>query len=142
MWETGRHEATQERRKDGSAHSAQVMAWAVVSMPAMKKMLSSLHMRVKGSGPRSGQPTLGGGRCRCMRWLPMEASCARSCGPLHPSSKTSAEALCRPAGGRQQSSLWQQRLLHCRQGLPGAGCRQHGGSACVESASASSVASA
>ena len=75
--------ATQERGRAGSAHSAQVMACAVVSMPAMKKMLSSLHMRVKGSGARAW-------RCRCMRWLPMEASCARSRTPLHPRSDTSA----------------------------------------------------
>lgn len=66
----------QEASKAGSAHRAQVMACAVVSIPAMKKMLSSLHMRVKGSGARAW-------RCRCMRWLPMEASCARSRAPLH-----------------------------------------------------------
>lgn len=41
-------------------HRAHVMACAVVSMPAMKKMLSSLHMRVKGSGSRSRW-------CRCIR---------------------------------------------------------------------------
>ena len=53
------------------------MACAVVSMPAMKKMLSSLHMRVKGSGLCSRW-------CRCIKWLPIEASFSKSRLPLHP----------------------------------------------------------
>ena len=77
MWREGRWKATQERSRAERAHSAQVMACAVVSMPAIKKMLSSLHMRVKGSGARAW-------RCRCMRWLPIEASWTRPRAPLHP----------------------------------------------------------
>ena len=45
-WEKGRQEATQERSKAGSAHSAQAMACVAVSMPAMKKILLEMLLEV------------------------------------------------------------------------------------------------
>ena len=45
-WEKGRQKATQERSKAGSAHSAQVMACAVVCMPAIKKILLEMLLEV------------------------------------------------------------------------------------------------
>ena len=63
-------------REGRNPHSAQVAACAVVSMPAMKKMLSSLQSRAKGSGPPCSSLT----RSRCP---PMEGSSSAECSPLH-----------------------------------------------------------
>ena len=59
----------------GAAHRAQVMAWAVVSMPAMKKMDSSLHSRTNGSGWPDPSRT----RIRC---APIEQSSSSDLSPL------------------------------------------------------------